>query len=254
MSPRPVQRLLLESIALVAAATAAAMAGAAGLAVQAQEGGPINRFRVVVPSTVGNAATPSLVCVYADGTRYRCAWREVAGTPAQAAHVVVDVPDLGRGLAVQLLWSRGAVLDSTQVALRNPATLFHEIETVPLPAASGLVDPLRRERVTTLPAAASPGAATARGCDSLQAQWEAAVASDPLFVGPSGRLPGTVLPDPPVKAGSAVEAGNPSRWLLTFPASATRAQFIVRYAIVYRVGLCAERLVSSAVAAGAAAR
>ena len=79
-------------------------------------------------------------------------------------------------------------------------------------------------------------------CDQLYAQWAGASATDPVFSSSFGALNGAVAIVKPVAKGSPVRDDNLPQWLITYPASAIRLQFIAHYEVVYRVGLCADRI------------
>jgi hypothetical protein len=40
-----------------------------------------------------------------------------------------------------------------------------------------------------------------------------------------------------------VQPDNLPEWLVTFPLSATRVQFIAHYEVIYRVGTCPQRII-----------
>jgi hypothetical protein len=89
---------------------------------------------------------------------------------------------------------------------------------------------------------AATSQANAWRCDRVVPHWIGASATDPVFTSAFGALNGSVLLARPAAAGRPVQAENLPEWLITYPLSATRVQFIAHYEVIYRVGVCAERI------------
>ena len=64
-----------------------------------------------------------------------------------------------------------------------------------------------------------------------------------LYV-PFGAMSGSVVLTRPVPPGSALRPDNLPEWTLSYPMSANRVQFIAHYEVIYRVGVCPDRIVS----------
>jgi hypothetical protein len=77
----------------------------------------------------------------------------------------------------------------------------------------------------------------------VQAEWVGASATDPVFQSQFGSLNGSVVASRPVMPGSRVTPENLPEWLVTYPLSATRVQFIAHYEVIYRVGSCPQRVI-----------
>lgn len=214
--------------------------------------GPFNRVALDLRGTAGSATQQEIMCLYPGGFAYRC---DVAvgdtRTPDGPRRVVVVIPDLGRGSPVTLRIVSAQGRQNVTVALTNPPRVIHEIETLALLAGgrsvTGAAAPdlrLLRTRATSTPALATSPLAAPPVCDRVYAQWVGASATDPVFASAFGPLNGSVLPARPVAQGSPVRADNVPEWLVTFPASATRLQFIAHYEVIYRVGECPHRIMA----------
>lgn len=217
--------------------------------------GPFNRIAFDVerfgPADPGSAVT----CLYPGNFRYRCDAAidepEAGGTKRR---VTVTIPDLGRGKRVIVRFSNRQGQQDVAVELVNTPQVVHEIEALPLPGggqvtigSTGAPAPIMQvvsHKATTTPAmaTAAPGAASA--CDQVIAEWVGASATDPVFLSQFGALNGSIIPSRPVTPGSRVQSGNLPEWLVTFPLSATRAQFIAHYEVIYRVGTCPQRTIN----------
>ena len=214
--------------------------------------GPFNRIAFDVARFGPPDAKSSVTCLYPGGLRYRCD-ANLDEPQAQGANrrLTVTLPDLGRGKQVIVRFSTSAGYQDVPVELVNGSQVVHEIEAVALPGggqvatgSNGQPTPIMNMtsiRATTTPAmAATPLAADA--CDQVRAEWVTATATDPVFQSQFGTLNGSVVASRPAAAGSRVQPNNLPEWLITFPLSATRLQFIAHYEVVYRVGSCATRI------------
>jgi hypothetical protein len=243
-----------------AESTAPAIAATATLSAQPVEyatgiGGPITRLALDVANFDPRDPQSRVECRYADGLRYRCQFTPAEGlAPRSQLRINVMVPDLGRGSHVQLLLIARAGSAELSVDLTNPPKVLHEIESLPLPdggrsalGSDGKRQPvldLLTTRSTTAPAAALTLATTADACDRIRAEWGQVSASDAVFASEFGPVNGTVLLVHPVRPATIVTTDNLPLWLVTYPASATRVQFIAHYEVVYRVGVCRERVIA----------
>ena len=99
-------------------------------------------------------------------------------------------------------------------------------------------------RAATTPAMAASPLGAAPACDQVRAEWVGAGATDPVFASQFGPLNGAIVLARPVAPGSAVRPDNLPEWLVTYPLSATRLQFIAHYEVIYRVGVCPRRIIS----------
>lgn len=222
-------------------------------ALSAGPAGPFNRIAFDVarfgPPDVKSAVT----CIYPGGVRYRCdASLDEPQAQGTNRRVTVTIPDLGRGKQVVVRFSTSAGHQDVPVELVNGSQVVHEIEALPLTGggqvatgSNGQPTPIMNMtsiRATTMPAmAATPIAADA--CDQVRAEWVTATATDPVFQSQFGTLNGSVVASRPAAVGSRVQPTNLPEWLVTFPLSATRMQFIAHYEVVYRVGSCPQRII-----------
>jgi hypothetical protein len=218
-------------------------------------GGPITRLALDVANFDPRDPESRVECRYADGLRYRCQYAPAEGL-AQRSQVRINVlvPDLGRGLHVRLLLTARGGSAELSVDLTNPPKIVHEIESLPLPdggrsavGSDGKRQPvldLLTTRSTTAPAAAVTLATTADACDRIRAEWGQVSVSDAVFASEFGPVNGTVLLVHPVQTATIVTKDNLPLWLVTYPASATRVQFIAHYELVYRMGVCRERVIA----------
>jgi hypothetical protein len=218
-------------------------------------GGPINRFALDVSNFDPQDASARVECRYMDSSAYRCRFEPVPGLAAPGRRrISVSVPDIGAGLHVvlKLVSSLGAA--PITVDLANPPQVVHEIESLALPNGGRTVtgpdgNPQPVLNVLSLEATTSPDIAvsTARSsqaCDTVYAVWNNASASDATFSSAFGPVAGTVLLARPLTRGGPVRQDNLPHWLITYPASAIRVQFIAHYEMVYRAAVCPERAVS----------
>lgn len=218
-------------------------------------GGPITRLVLDVARFDPRDPATRVECRYGDGLRYRCQYTPAEGlAPSSQVRINVMVPDLGRGPHVQLLLFNRAGSAELSVDLTNPPKVLHEIESLPLPdgARAALDSNGKRQpildllttRSTTAPAAALTLAITADACDRIRAEWGQVSASDAVFASEFGPVNGTVLLVHPVRSATIVSKDNLPLWLVTYPASASRVQFIAHYELVYRVGVCRDRVIA----------
>lgn len=218
--------------------------------------GPVNQIAIDLQPAAAHEPPPQVLCVFPGDFRYRCS---VAPDPSPTApgrrRFVVSVPDLGRGHAVVLEVVTARARQELRVEIANRPQVIHEIEALVLPGggqtatgADGRPAPLltlASVRATATPAIATSRFAAAPACDRIHAEWVGTSATDSVFISPFGPLQGTIAPSRPVTPGSRVHAGNVPEWLVTFPQSATRVQFIAHYEVVYRVGPCPQRIIAA---------
>lgn len=215
-------------------------------------GGPINRLAFDLTGFEASDVATGVSCRYPTGLRYRC---EVnAGAPGGSLRrFVVEIPDLDLGTEVLVRFSnpRGAAEHRLQLA--NPPQTVHEIESFELPgggvATTGpdggraRVETLHTWQTTSAPAMLLELRPRPGHCDSLYAQWLGASATDPVFSSEFGALNGAVAELKPVRQNSPVREDNLPVWLITYMASAKRVQFIAHYEVVYKLGVCADRVI-----------
>lgn len=228
---------------------------AAPVALSLGQAGPFNRLAFELRDGDSVRDAPQVTCLYPGGIAYRC---EASTSMPRAGdgrrRITVVVPDLGLGTAVTLRFVTRGVLQDVAIVLVNASHVVHEIETLPLPARGGDSTPadgravpttaLARIRTTSTPAMATSAVATPPGCDRIHAVWVGASATDPVFAGPSGTLNGSVMPSRPVTPGSRVATDNLPEWIVTYPLDATRVQFIAHYEVIYRVGVCPQKVIA----------
>lgn len=218
------------------------------------QAGPFNRVAFDVERFGPPDAASSVMCIYPDGLRYRCgASIEVPAAPDASRRVTVTIPDLGRGKQVVVRFSTTGGHQDVTIELANSPQVIHEIEALPLPdggrvttGGTGQPAPVMNvvsTRATTTPAMAAAAKTTAGACDQVQAEWVGASATDPVFQSQFGSLNGSVVASRPVAPGGRVTPENLPEWLVTYPLSATRVQFIAHYEVIYRVGSCPERVI-----------
>jgi hypothetical protein len=217
--------------------------------------GPFNRVAFDVDRFGPPDAASKVSCFYPDRLQYRC--DAAVGDPEPGGtrrRVTVTIPDLGKGPTVVVRFVNSRGYQDAVVELANAPQVVHEIEALPLPGggktalgSDGAPAPVMNvvtERMTTTPAMAAAAAAAA-ACDQLHAEWVGASATDPVFQSAFGPLNGSVLPSRPVSAGSRVQQDNLPEWLVTYPLSATRVQFIAHYEVIYRVGACPQKVIAA---------
>lgn len=215
--------------------------------------GPINRYAFDLANFSATDAGSSVECRYPGNLRYRCTYvAEVAAVPSELRRIVVDVPDLDRGRQVTVRFANEYGANEKALEIANPPQVIHEIESIALPdGGETTVGPNGEKAPLTALRTFTTGTAPAltvlmpydpSKCDQLYAQWTGASATDPVFTSVFGALNGAVTAVKPVTPASPVRADNLPQWLITFPASATRLQFIAHYEVTYRVGLCADRV------------
>ncbi len=215
--------------------------------------GPINRYAFDLANFSATDSGSSVECRYPGNLRYRCSYvAQVTAVSSELRRIVVDVPDLDRGKEVTIRFTNEHGANEKAVELANPPQMIHEIESIALPdggettigpnGEKAPVTTLRTLSTSTAPALTELMPYVPSKCDQLYAQWAGASATDPVFTSVFGALNGAVTPVKPVTPGSPVRADNVPQWLITFPASATRMQFIAHYEVTYRVGLCADRV------------
>ena len=214
-------------------------------------GGPINRLALSVSGISG--AQVEVECRYADGLRYRCKAHTPGPSAAEPRRLEVEIPDLDRGADVTLRITTALGIAEQNLRLVNPPQTLHEIESLALPEGGettagpeGAPEPVktfRTWRTRTAPALVLDMPYLPERCDALYAQWVAASATDPVFSSAFGALHGAIEELRPVAAGSAVEKDNLPTWLITYRGTAERVRFIAHYEVVYRVGVCADRVI-----------
>lgn len=216
--------------------------------------GPINRFGFDVINFDPDDAAVRVLCIYPGSFTYICRYQVASSAAAGRRRVTVDIPDLDKGakVTVRFVTSGGSV--DALVELTNTPLVIHEIETLTFSqggvtttggnGAPAPVTQLAKERANTMPAIATSSLASPPACDQTYAQWVNATATDPVFTSAFGALDGSVILSSALRRGTRVEPQSSPEWLITYPLSATRAQFIAHYEVVYRVGVCAERIAS----------
>jgi hypothetical protein len=215
-------------------------------------GGPVNRVAFDVTGFDAADAADGISCRYATGLRYRC--RVTPGAPGiTQRRFVVEIPDLDLGNDVNVQFTNPAGAAEHRLQLANPPQTVHEIETFELPEGGATttgpdggrarVETLRTWQTTSTPAMLLELRHQPRQCDSLYAQWLGASATDPVFSSEFGALNGAVAELKPVQKNSPVRDDNLPLWLITYMASAKRVQFIAHYEVVYKLGLCADRVI-----------
>jgi hypothetical protein len=219
------------------------------------QAGPFNRIAFDVEGFGPQASGAAVACLYPGELRYRC--DAAIGEPEAGGskrRVTVTIPDLGRGKRVIVRFSTRQGQHDAAIDLANVAQVVHEIEALPLPGggqvatgSDGAPTPIMQvitHRATSTPAMAASALAAATACDHVYAEWVGASATDPVFLSQFGALNGSIVPSGPVAPGSRVRPDNLPEWLVTHPLSATRAQFIAHYEVIYRVGICPQRIIS----------
>ncbi len=218
------------------------------------QAGPFNRVAFDVVRFGPPDASSAVTCIYPGGVRYRCD-ASTSEPDAQGAkrRVTVTIPDLGRGKQVVVRFSTSAGHEDVPVELANSPQVVHEIEALPLPnggqvtvGGNGLPMPIMNmtsTRATTTPAMAATTLAF-DACDQVRAEWVTVSATDPVFQSQFGTLNGSIVASRPVTVGSRVQPNNLPEWLVTYPLSAIRMQFIAHYEVIYRVGSCPPRVIS----------
>jgi hypothetical protein len=218
------------------------------------QAGPFNRIAFDVERFGPPDSSSTVTCIYPGELRYRC--DAAVGEPEAGGtrrRVIVTIPDLGRGKRVVVRFSTSQGRQDTVVELANVSQVVHEIESMALPGggqvavgSTGAPAPVPQvvsHKSTTTPAMAASALGAAPACDQVSAEWVGTSATDPVFQSQFGALNGSVVPSRPVTAGSRVQPDNLPEWLVTFPLSATRVQFIAHYEVIYRVGSCPQRII-----------
>ena len=219
------------------------------------QAGPFNRFAFDVAGFHPDDMPSEVLCTYPRNFVYRCRASIDPGGPAgNRRRLTVTIPDLARGtpVTVRIEGSRGR--QDVLVELANTPQVVHEIEAMALKAGGqvsiggdGKPAPVMQvvsERTATTPAMATSTIGAPPACDQVHAEWVGASATDPVFTSRFGTLNGTIVLSRPVAPGSRVRPDNLPEWLVSFPLSATRVQFIAHYEVIYRVGTCPQRVVS----------
>ncbi len=217
--------------------------------------GPLNRHLFELTGFPEQDPAAQVLCKYPNNFVYRCRSEREASMSPERQRVIVTIPDLdlGRQVVVRFLSSGGA--RDFPLELANSPQVVHEIEALPLlrggqhvTGSNGLPSPnlsVVSEHATTMPAMATSTLGAPSACDQIHAQWVGASATDPLFTSTFGAMSGSVVLTKPTNAGSAVRPDNLPQWTFSYPMSANRVQFIAHYEVVYRVGLCADRVVTT---------
>lgn len=217
--------------------------------------GPINRYGLDVLNFPADDPRAHVVCVYPDRFSYRCDFEVAPPSDAQRRRISVDIPDLDKGTKVTVRLVTASGRADAGIEITNGPHVIHEIETLALQqggitttgsdGAPAAATQLTRERLSTMPALATSAIGAPQSCSAIYAQWLNATATDPVFTSPFGALDGSVVLASPVGTGTRVTQQSPPQWLVTYPLSATRAQFIAHYEVIYRVGVCADRVAGS---------
>lgn len=217
--------------------------------------GPMNRHLFELSGFPEKDPKAQVVCVYPTRLVYRCRIEREESQAPQRQRVIVTIPDLdlGRRVVVRFITSSGT--RESVVELANAPQVVHEIEALPLlrggahaVGSNGQMAPnmsVISERATTLPAMASSTLGAPPACDQISARWVGASATDPLFTSTFGAMTGSVVLTKPAIPGSPVRPDNLPQWTFSYPMSANRVQFIAHYEVAYRVGVCADRVVTS---------
>jgi hypothetical protein len=221
------------------------------------QAGPFNRIAFDVDGFGPPDAASQVACFYPDRTRYRCDAQLGEAEPGGTRRrVTVVVPDLGKGATVTVRFSNSGGHADAVVQLVNAPQVVHEIEAFALPGggqtaigpngAPAPIMTLVSSRATTTPAMAAASASQVTACDQLVPEWVNASATDPVFQSQFGALNGSIILAKPVQPGSRVRPDDLPEWLVSHPLSATRAQFIAHYEVIYRVGACPQKVMSPA--------
>lgn len=258
--------LLVLAVTLGGAAAAAAPASppaivlstalsAAPNALASGPAGPLNRYAFELTGFAAGDPAAHVLCIYGAKLVYRCHSEREARGSAKQQRLVVTIPDLDLGRRVVVRFVNAAGTRDFALDLANMPQVVHEIEALPLVfggrnATGSNGEPMANmsmvsERATTMPAMASSTLGAPAACDQIRAEWVGASATDPLFTSGFGAMSGSVLLTKPVTAGSALRPDNLPQWTFSYPMSANRVQFIAHYEVIYRVGLCADRVITN---------
>jgi len=219
-------------------------------------GGPTNRLALDITGFGPSVPDSTLECSYAGQLRYRCIYEiEPVRSAPDSIRIDVRVPDLGKGTQVLLRFSNRAGVAELPIELVNPPQTVHQIESIALPDGGrttvgsdgrpGPVLNLQTSLIQRAPALIITTPYLPNVCDHLYAQWSQVSATDAVFSSAFGPLPGSLVLSQPVVRGSPVSEQNPPEWRATYAASATRMQFIAHYEVIFRVGICADRIIRS---------
>lgn len=219
------------------------------------QAGPLNRFAFDLRQFQAGDPAARVACLYAGGLAYRCdASFSAPETGSDRLRVTLTIPDLGRGKRVVVRFANARGQRDVAVDLVNVSQVVHEIEAVPLPGGGqaavggdGAPRPLMQlvsHSATTTPAMAASTLGAPVSCDQVYAEWVGASGTDPVFASRFGSLNGSIVMSRPVAPGSRVQPGNLPEWLITYPLSATLAQFIAHYEVIYRIGLCPQKIIA----------
>ena len=259
------RNLLALAAALVGVATAAPAAppvivlstalSAGPSSLSSGSAGPLNRYLFELTGFPERDPAAQVLCAYSTRLVYRCRMERQESQGSERARVIVTIPDLDLGKRVVLRFVSSSGSREFLVELANSPQVVHEIEALPLTRGGqhiigndGLPAPnmgVTTERATTLPAMASSALGAPPACDQFNARWVSASATDPLFTSVFGALSGSVVLTKPANTGSPVRPDNLPQWTFSYPMSANRVQFIAHYEVIYRVGLCSDRVVTS---------
>lgn len=254
--------LILSAGALLAmgAAGAPALVGRTQLsALPAQlavgQAGPLNRIAFDVDGFLPSDPSAQVSCAYPGNFRYRC--DAVASEPEAGSgrrRITVTVPDLGKGKQVTVRFSNAQGRQDVAVEIANMPQVIHEIEALPLTnggqvtvGSSGAPAPILQvvsERARTVPALATSAFGAPPSCDQVYAEWVSASATDPVFQSQFGPLNGSIVLSRPVPVGNRLQPETAPEWLVSYPLSAQRVQFIAHYEVIYRVGACPNKAIT----------
>jgi hypothetical protein len=224
-------------------------------ALSAGPAGPFNRIAFDIDGLMPTDPSLQVTCIYPGNFRYRC---DAAVSEPEAGsarrRVTVSIPDLGKGGRITVRFSNAKGAQDAAVALANMSQVIHEIEALPLSqgghvSVGGDGQPLPvmqvvSERATSVPAIATSTLGAPPACDQVHAEWVNASATDPVFQSQFGPLNGSIVLSKPVPPGSRVRPDNVPEWLVSYPLSALRMQFIAHYEVIYRVGACQNRQIT----------
>jgi hypothetical protein len=256
-------KMLLLGAGLMGAATPATVPGpplvvlatalsAAPETLSSGNAGPFNRYAFELTGFDAADRRTQVLCIYRKLV-YRCSSARSADPATGRQRVVVTIPDLALDSPVIVRFTNSYGARDHAITLANSPQVIHEIEALPLSngghestGSNGKPAPRREmtsERATTVPAMVSSPLGAPPACDQVYAEWVRASATDPLFTSAFGAMSGSVVLTHPVNQRSPVRSDNLPEWTFSFPMSASRVQFIAHYEVIYRVGICAERIV-----------
>ncbi|MEZ5500762.1 MAG: hypothetical protein R3E77_15215 [Steroidobacteraceae bacterium] len=215
--------------------------------------GPVNRVAFDLSASAARAGPFEVTCIYPDRLRYRCQSSADSQDASGRVRLVVSIPDLGRGSPVTVRIAGGSASRDEVIELRNVAQVVHEIEALPLPRGGrtavgndgqpvAITQPISHQ-ATSMPSMAMPRRGSVTECETLWPKWVQVSATDPVFLSDVGPLNGSLVLARSPRADSDVTPDNLPLWLITYPLSARRVQFIAHYEVLYRVHPCPQRII-----------